>query len=244
MSAKPKSSRSKKLPAALAENARKLKQRAREVRHARAVAALDRFRAARDAVSHAWWEMGAALVELSAPATLEALGRADLAELCAKDLDITLSAAKRILAVMKRVTTDLADSVTLHRAEALIELADATPDDDTPESLLDATLTLPLTKRALVVRDASTEALTEAAKEFREAGAGSARGLSASAAEKKLLRALEKAAKDDDDLGAMRFKLVASRDPEGAWIEVRVRAGRVATLAKVARALRGRSVDG
>jgi len=43
--------------------------------------------------------MGAALVELSAPATLEVLGRADLAELCAKDLDITLAAAKRILAV-------------------------------------------------------------------------------------------------------------------------------------------------
>lgn len=238
---KAKRTKTTKLPAALVENAKKLKQRAREVRLARAMAALDRFRAARAAVSHAWWEMGAALVELSSPATLEALGRADLAALCEKDLDITLATAKRILGVMERVTAELADQITLHRAEALIELADATPDDDTPESLLDATLTLPVTRRTLVVRDASTSMLAEAAKELREhAGRdGAGRGLSASAKAKRTLRALERAAKGDEDLGAMRFKLVASRDPEGAWLEVRVRVARVAGLAKVARAARG-----
>jgi hypothetical protein len=241
MSAKKPADR--KLPAALVENAKKLKQRAREVRHARALAALDRFRAARDAVSHAWWEMGAALVELSSPATLEVLGRADLGALCDQDLDISLATAKRILAVMHRVSTDLADAVTLHRAEALIALADATPDDDTPASLYDATLTLPLSKRALVVKTASTEALLEAAKEFREAAGGGTRGLSASAAEKKLLRALEKAAAGDEALAAMRFKLIASRDPEGAWVEVRVRARDISSLAKLARAARGRSPD-
>lgn len=88
------------------------------------------------------------------PAPPRPLGRADLAALCDKDLDISLATPKRILAVMRRVSTDRADVVTLHRAEA--------------------------------------------AKESREAAGGNARGQSASAADRKLLRALEKASAGDD----------------------------------------------
>lgn len=227
----------KKLPKELAANAQKLKRDAVARHKTLARAALTRFRAARDAVSHAWWEMGAALRELADPVALAALGRRDLAELCAKDLDITHATARRILAVMARVTTDLAATVTLHRAEVLIELADATPDEDTPDDLVDATLTLPLSGATLSVATASADAIVAAAKEFREAarGDGAARGLSASPEARRLLREIERAAKGDDDLAAMRFKVVASRDEEGAWLEVRVRAARAATLTKVAK---------
>ena len=152
-----------------------------------------------------------------------------------------------MLAVMKRVTSDLAAEVTLHRAEALIELADATPEDDTPDELLDATLTLPVTRGTLVVRSASTEALHDAAREYREhqraQGDAHGRGLTTKPRDRKLLRSLEAVAKGDAALASARFKLVASRDPDGAWLEVRVRAKHVAALAKIARAARKASVD-
>ena len=244
---KPAPSSKKKLPTALVENARKARKLAAARAHTRALAALERFRSARDAASMAWWQMGFALQELADPAVLAALGRADLAELCARDLDIHVATARRMLGVMKRVTSDLAAEVTLHRAEALIELADATPEDDTPEQLLDATLTLPVTRGTLVVRSASTEALHDAAKEYREhqraQGDAQGRGLTTKPTDRKLLRSLQAAAKDDPALASARFKLVASRDPDGAWLEVRVRAKDAAALAKIARAARKASVD-
>ena len=112
------------------------------------------------------------------------------------------------------------------RARALMELADATPEDDTAEDLLDATLTLP-SGTTLVVRSASTEALDAAAKAFRQArpleDGKRNRGFTTTSSEQKAHAAIAKRLAKAPANARATTRLVAQRDAGGAKLVIEVR---------------------
>jgi hypothetical protein len=73
----------------------------------------------------------------------EALGRAGFAVVVARDLGMAITTANALVALATRVSRELATKVGHGRAMVLLELADATPEDNAPEDLFASKLTLP-----------------------------------------------------------------------------------------------------
>ena len=107
-----------------------------------------------------------------------------------------------------------------------MELADATPEDDLPEELLDATLTLPSGTK-LVVKTATNAAVDDAAKAFRQAASDAsgkqAQGFATSNVERKAYAQIVKhLARAPADARA-KTRLVAQRDGNGARVVLEAR---------------------
>ncbi len=227
------------LPKALAERAKAqhLAKQARLQERARAALALVRERQGDIAANMV--DIGLALVELKADGMAEALGRSGFAEVCEKDVRMAVSTANGLIALATKVPREVVTSLGPDRARAVLELVEATPEDDTPDEVLRAKLKLP-SGRTLDVAAASTQDLRDAAKEFRDARAGAegkrSRGFTATPAEKKVFGALAKRLTDDGHAGA---KLLAVRDGKGAKVRFEVRLaeleGFVSALRKAAK---------
>lgn len=235
-----KSSPTKPVSRALAARA-KAAHTARMARVARAAwEAIDRVRALRRGIESDFLEIGAALVALKAEGVPEALNLPSFEAVVETHLDMSLTKAEQLIAVATRVRRELAEKLGQDHAAALVELADATPDDETPEDLFNATLTLPDGAR-LVVRDEKPARLRAAAALFRQARqAKKGRGLTTSPAERKKLGAIRAQARMVKALARARFDLKATHHPDGADLTIRVPLARLAALAtalaKVARA--------
>lgn len=202
--------------------------------------AIDRIRALRRGIESDFLEIGNALVTLKADGVPEALNLPSFEAVLETHLDISLSKAEQLIAVATRVRRELAEKLGQDHAAALVELADATPEDETPEDLFNATLTLPDGAR-FVVRDEKPPRLRAAAAMFRQARqAKKARGLTTSPAERKKLGAIRAQARMVKALARARFDLKATHHPDGADLTIRVPLSRLAelaaALAKVARA--------
>lgn len=243
MSAAKKKTPAKKKPAApraLAARA-KAAHAARMERLARtAWEAIDRVRALRRGIEADFLEIGEALVALKADGIPEALGLASFEAVVETHLDISRTKAEQLIAVATRVRRELAEKLGQDHAAALVELADATPDDETPEDLFNATLTLP-DGTALVVRDAKPALLRAAAAMFRQARQTKRSwGLTTKATERKRLAAIRAQARTVEGLARARFDLKATHHPDGADLTIRVPLARLgelaAALAKVVRA--------
>lgn len=195
-----KASRAPSLAAnAAAAHAAKVTRLAAEGRAAiRAV----RARAAQNSANY--YDIGESLRTLARDGVAEALGRADFAEVCALDLDMSLTHARRLMDITERLRRDIGETMSIRRAGALVALADATPDDDDAEGLLGATLLLPDGER-LAVASASTESLQAAAAAIRAARGAPARGLTKTREERAAFQAP----------AVLRHREPGARDREG-----------------------------
>lgn len=189
-----------------AAHAAKLKRLAAEGR-----AAIRTVRARSVQNSANYYDIGDALRSLARPGVAEAIGRADFAEVCAKDLDLSVVHARRLMDVTARLRREVGETMSIRRAGAIVALVDATPADDTPDDVLAARLTLP-DGEVLDVASASTAALVAAATAFRAAGSAPARGLTKSPAEKRAYKRVEAFVNDNPDLGIERTALKARHD--------------------------------
>lgn len=184
-------------------------------------AALARVREKRGDIAGSLVDIGEALQVLQREGVPEALGRADFDEVCRVDLEMAPSTARRMIQVSQRFRRETVLSLGPDRAHALLELADAAPGETSPEQLLQGSVTLPSGER-LAVSKATAAQLHDAARELRRAHKPSRRGLTASADERKRFSEYAARLKSVGCEGAT-VKLIASRDEEGAWVELRVR---------------------
>jgi hypothetical protein len=222
-----KASRAPSLAAnAAAAHAAKVARLAAEGRAAiRAV----RARAAQNSASY--YDIGDSLRTLARNGVAEALGRADFAEVCALDLDMSLTHARRLMDITERLRRDIGETMSIRRAGALVALADATPDDDDAEGLLGATLSLPDGER-LAVASASTESLLAAAAAIRAARGAPARGLTKTREERAAFKRLQSFVTANPALGIEKAALAARHG--GAVVTLKLP---LAKLREVARAL-------
>lgn len=118
----------------------------------------------------AFYDMGEALRRLKRKEIVAALGRKSFAEVCEKDARVSLSQAGRLIDIVERMSRADALAMGQARASALVGLADATPEDDSPRSLLRRKKPIALPGGgALDAKKASARAIERAAKEIRRA---------------------------------------------------------------------------
>lgn len=224
-----------KLPAALAERAEqqiKAKQ-ARLAKEARADIALVKRRQTR--ITEDFYDIGEALVRLKQPGVAEAIGRSTFRELCETDLGMSLSTADRLIAIVTQIPRDEAQRMGQQRALALLDLARATPEADTPAQLETSTRTLPSGKK-LAPGQATTREILAAAKELRETkpATGKPRGRTTSAEERALAAELQ-ASLRKAGFDHARVSAVATKPGQGA--DVRIERVPLADLRALGRAI-------
>lgn len=224
------------LPAALAKRAKQL--HADRLKRLAAVgrAAIARIRERQTDVAANMVDIGLALHELRAEGVAEALGRKGFADVCDTDLKLPLTTALNLIALATRVPREVVTSLGTERARAVLELVDATPEDDTPEDVLAKPLKLPSGK-TLDVRNAGVTEIREAAKAFRAARPGAitkrGRGFTASPDEKKSFVAFAKRLHEHHPEAAA--SLIATRGAKGAKVRIEVH---LSELEKLPAALR------
>lgn len=220
----------RKLPTALKKRAEALKTEALSRLADRGFEALRLIREKRADVAGNLLDIGEALKVLQSDGVAGALGHASFEALCRAELDMSVVSARRLIAITHHFRRESALTLGPDRARALIELADATPEDDTGESLMASTLTLPSGEK-LSVEKATTAELREAARGIRHAHAPARRGLTTSKEERTAFAELKRRLKGAG--ASIRTpKLVASRDEEGAWVELRIRLRDVTSVAR------------
>lgn len=219
------------LPAALAKNARAMRAAKLERLAVVGRAAIARIRERQADIAANMVEIGEALAELKADGVAEALERKGFAEICALDVRIPYTTALNLVALATRVPREVVVNLGPERARALLELVDATPADDSPEEVLARPLALP-SGRVLDARNAGVVELRAAAKEFRaarpEATQKRSRGFTATPEEKRTFATLQKKLRERE--ADVAVKLIATRDPRGAKIQLELRLADLGTL--------------
>jgi hypothetical protein len=145
-----------------------------------------------------FYELGEVLKRLKDSGAAQALGHRSFIELCDKELEISGTAATRLIRIVENMSRELARGLGQYQALAVLELCDATPEDDTPDDVAKGTVRLP-SGRTLDVADSTAREKREAAKELREAGDRSSskgkgtRGMSTSAEDRRVAAEAEAA---------------------------------------------------
>lgn len=180
-----------KLPRALRERAQQMSDAAAKRRTSAAQEAFARAKAALGETNRHLYELGAALATLKAPGAAESLGYADFSDLYARGLGLARTTVARLLRAVEALPRERYVALGPDRANALLELADATEADDTDAILDGRAVALWPKGPTLDVAKADTAAIREAAKELRarrgEAGAKT-RGRTVSPAERRLAK--------------------------------------------------------
>ena len=144
------------LPKALAERA-KAQHDAKQARLlVKGRAAIAHIRERQVDIAANMVDIGLALVELKVEGMAEALGRSGFAEVCELDLGLPFSTANVLVALATKVPREVVTRLGTDRARAVLELVEATPENESIEELLRAKLALP-SGRALDVAGASTQ---------------------------------------------------------------------------------------
>jgi hypothetical protein len=188
-----KASHTKKLPAALAARARAASdaKRARDTTRALELVLLIQRR--KERISEDFYDIGMALQELQAPETYRALGCATFAEVLER-VDISNELANELLGIVRQVPRRLAVAVGQTKAAALVELAAATPEDDTPEQLATAKLVVRGRHRPVDLATSSAKEIRRLARDVRREHAKEGSAIrNAEAIARRLERALERA---------------------------------------------------
>jgi len=84
--------------------------------------------------------MGRALQVLKSKGVADAMGYGSFETLCAKQLDLSATRADLLIKLYEKLDASLVRELGTDRASALMNLADATPEDDRVEDLLAAKL--------------------------------------------------------------------------------------------------------
>lgn len=214
------------LPPALVANARALREAAQGRLKARGEAAVEIIKEKLTDISEHVLDIGMAARELMVTGVPEAMGHANFDALCAAELDLHPKTLQRWATLATRLKRQFVLSVGVGRAEALMELCDATPADDVPEDLVDATLVLPSGAK-LVVKDATNEALLQAAQAFRHArsdtDAKRSPGFTTSASERKTHATIARQIAKAPQHAHAATRLVAQRDGDGPKVVLEAR---------------------
>jgi len=133
--AKPRTQKKKPAPIALVKNATKVATAARKTHEVRARELVAEVRDKLGVAASAFYDIGVALVELSEPSLVTALGYRTFGALVKTELGISRDWASEMMAVARGMKRSTALSLGLTRAAAVVELAAATPEHDTPEQL-------------------------------------------------------------------------------------------------------------
>jgi hypothetical protein len=184
------------LPAALLKRASDQVAAKRRRLAEEARADIDLVRRRKDEVTERFYDMGEALVRLQRPGVAEAIGYGGFGELCEKELAMSASKARQLVAIVRGVRRPDAVKWGQERAAALLALAEATPEPDSAALLAGADYELPSGK-TLDVGKAPVTALWDAARELRAARAQATtkrgRGLTTTAEERAGAARLERA---------------------------------------------------
>jgi hypothetical protein len=224
------------LPAALEKNALAARDARRQRLADEGFKALDTVKALRGKISDDFLEMGRALQVLKRKGVADAMGLGSFEALCAK-LDLSVTRAEQLIALYERLDAGLVRALGTDRASALMNLADATPEDERVEDLLTAKLALP-SGAVLDVAKATVQALNDAAATLRRGRATPGtqrRGLTVAPAEQRAFDAVVKRLQTvvgDDGLTA---KLIATRNAGGADAQVRMTLAALVKLVAAAR---------
>jgi hypothetical protein len=157
------------LPKALVRRAAALSahKRARLVAEAKELIALVRRR--KDDIADAFYDIGEALAKLKSREMIVALGLRSFAEVCETKLSMSASFAEQLIDVARSMSRQEAIAMGQSKAIALVGIAQATPQGDTPGEIFRAGR-IDLPGRASVdVRKASVREITRAAKRLRDA---------------------------------------------------------------------------
>ncbi|HSO37269.1 MAG TPA: hypothetical protein VLT33_32305 [Labilithrix sp.] len=227
---KPKPSTTKKraLPVAFVKHAEKLAagKRARIEREAREAIALIKRRKAE--IAEAFYDIADALLRLSDPVVLSVLGYKTVHQLADEEVDLSGKQVDELLGIRRRLTREQAIQLgSQRRAKAFIDLADATPERDTPTGLLERGA-----KGAGLAAHASARAAERAAAKVRREHAGpTRRGKTTTADERAIASAILKAlvgARVED----ARCDAVATRPGRPAKLRIEVPIGAIRQLAR------------
>jgi hypothetical protein len=155
----------KKLPPKLAANAKKAATAALTRKRDRVSALLASIRDRKRTLAGAFWDLGRDLAELRAMRAEAVLGFPSFAALCSKECGLS----EAFVAGATRVASELTREAALElgsqrRALAFLELARATPEDDTPTELLRKGITKGTVKLG---KGASARKVEAAAKAIR-----------------------------------------------------------------------------
>jgi len=124
-----------KLPAALAKRATAAAtaKTTRLLREAREQLSLIARR--KRQITEAFYDIGVALTFLKAKEVIRALGRKSFAEVCEKDAGLSASTSERLVRIVAAMTREQALTMGQTKATAMVNLAAATPEDDTAAGL-------------------------------------------------------------------------------------------------------------
>jgi hypothetical protein len=216
----------RELAPALAKRAKSLHDQRRQRLAAAGFEAIESITERRRQVTGAYLDIGKALAVLKQDGMPDALGCADFDDLCRKHLDMSAVRANLLVDLTERFSRAIALGLGFERAAAMLALADATPEDDSPEDLLHARLALP-SGAILVVEDASTEAIYAAAKELRQArydggAAPDKGGRTTTKPEREAFRALSRRVAADARFAEVKLAHVARGKSKGAVIRAQV----------------------
>jgi hypothetical protein len=149
-------------------------------------------------IAEAFYDLGVALGRLKQKEMLLVLGCKSFDQLCTTKLDLSTTLANRLVDVASAMTRDEAIGMGQAKAMAFVDLAAATPEDDTPGGLARARKPLALPGgKTLDLRTASGRAIERGAKAIRDARAAGkprrGRGRTTTADERATAAALEAA---------------------------------------------------
>ena len=216
------------LPVGFVKHAEKLAagKRARIEREAREAIALIKRRKAE--ISEAFYDIAEALVHLSDPVVLSVVGHRTIYELADKEVGLSGKQVDELIAIRRRLTREQAIELgSQRRAKAFIDLADATPERDTPTGLLERGA-----KTAGLAPRASARAAERAAATVRRAHAGPVkRGKTTSAEERAIASAILKALVAAKVVEP-RCDAVATRPGQPAKLRIEIPIGATRELAR------------
>jgi hypothetical protein len=170
-------------------------------------------------IAEAFYDIGEALARLRQEDMLAVLGRRSFAEMCERDAGVSATTGQRLVEITLSMTREQAIEMGQTKAMAMVSLADATPEADTPAGLYrKKAVALPGGKK-ISPRAASANELEEAATRLRQARGGSRRGRTTTPDERASAGRLE-ARLHALGLRAARVTAVATKPGQGADLRI------------------------
>lgn len=213
---------SKHVPVALARRAEALSRAKKKRLLAEAESLIALVGRRKREIAEAFYDLGVALKRLKDKEILLVLGCRSFDQLCGEKLDLSTTLANRLVEVASRMSRDEAIGVGQAKAMALVDLAAATPADETPGALSRARRPLALPGGGVLdLKKASGRAIERAAKAIREERATTKprRGRTTTAAERAKAAALEASL---HAAGLQNARVTAVATKPGATCEVRI----------------------
>lgn len=223
-----------KLSAALVANAaRRADERVARLR-AQAHEDIDLVKLKQTQIVDAFYEIGQALARLKADGVAQAVGHARFADLVEQELEMSVTTAERLIAIVTHVRRSDALRWGQDKSSALAELAKATADANDSPATIAAAKTFKLASGRVLDLDAAKPAeILEAAKEERQRRQHDGkrpRGRTTTAEERALAKRIQ-AALREAGLSEARVEAVATKPGQAANLRIdRVPVDRVTAL--------------